>query len=317
MKLHRLLSAAGLVAALPLVWAVPASASSKKDVQIPAATVITVTSKHSEMKPDIQPENVQIKVNGKMVQTRQVIPLRGPRAGLELVILIDSGARTSLGRQLSDIASFIKSLPPTTEVGVAYMVNGQARFEQPFTADKELATHALHMPGGIVGSSASPYFCIQNLANNWPSRNAYNRRQVIVITDGIDPYEVRFDPDDPYVRAAIHAAIRAGVTVDAIYWHDAGLASHIGWIASGGQNLLTQITNDTGGQLYYEGLGNPVSFKPFLDEINNQLDNQYELSFMVPAGSKSQIANLSIKLHVPDVKSQTPHLLYIPGVKLK
>ncbi|MFZ0663790.1 MAG: hypothetical protein WAM66_13935 [Acidobacteriaceae bacterium] len=312
MKLGRFFSAAGLIAALPAVFALPASAQAPQ--LAPVKTVITVLPKHSEEPPSIQPQNVKVKVNGKSVETESVTPLRGDRAGLELVIMIDSGARTSLGQELAEISNFVKSLPPTTEVAIAYMTNGRAVFEQPFTSDKTRALQALHLPAGSVGSSASPYFCISDVAKNWPSRNALNRRELIVITDGIDPYELRFDPSDPYVNAATNDAVRAGVTVDALYWHNRGRASSVGWLASGGQNHLSMVAENTGGNLYYQGLGNPVSFAPFFRDISKRLENQYEIGFTAPAKKKTQIENLHVKLEVPGVKLSAPHLVAVPGL---
>lgn len=308
MKLGPVIAAAALGAALPVLFEAPALAQ-----QGQAKTVITVLSKNSEQQPSIEPQNVKVKVAGKLVETENVTPLRGDRAGLELVILIDSGARTSLGRQFTDISDFIKALPPTTQVAIAYMMNGRAVFEQPFSADKAQAVRSLHIPVGGAGSSASPYFCISDVAKNWPSRNTQNRRELIVITDGIDPYEVRFDPDDPYVRAAINDSVRAGVTVDALYWHNEGLASRVGWLASGGQNLLALLTEDTGGRLYYQGLHNPVSFAPFFREISHRLENQYELSFTAPARDKTSVESLGVKLQVPGVKVTAPHLVAVPA----
>lgn len=309
MKLGRIISVAALAATLPVLFALPALAQQGTT----AKTVITVMPKKSEMQPSIEPQNVKVKINGKSVETQNVTPLRGDRAGLELVILIDSGVRTSLGRQLSDISDFVKSLPPTTQVAIAYMVSGRAVFEQPFSADKAQAIRSLRIPAGAPGSSASPYFCISDVAKNWPSRDTQNRRELIVITDGVDPYEVRFDPSDPYVHTAINDAIRAGVTIDALYWHNVGIASRIGWIASGGQNLLTQLTEDTGGRLYYQGLSNPVSFAPFFREISHRLDNQYEIGFIAPTRNKTSVESLSVKLQIPDVKLTAPHLVAIPG----
>jgi hypothetical protein len=314
MRLPRSFAAAGLIAALPLFTAatfLTASGQSSNGVQ--TKTVVTVLPKHSEPVPPITPKDLEIRVNGKTVQADSVVPLRGDRGGLELVILIDSGARTSLGRQMGEISKFVQSLPPTTEVAIAYMMNGRAIFQQPFTTDKNLALHALHLPGGVPGSSASPYFCISDLARNWPSRNLNNRREVLAITDGIDPYEVRFDPEDPYVRAAIHDSIRAGVIVDALYWHDMGLASRIGFLATGGQSLLMLMTGDTGGRLYYQGLGNPVSFTPFLNDLGKRLENQYELGFAVPGKSKPELEPLKVKLEKPGVKLDAPRLVLVPG----
>lgn len=314
MKLHRFFAAAAIIAALPFSAAILPPAFAQTTDGVSTKTIITVLPKGSEQAPNITPQDLKVQVNGRSVQTDTVTPMRGDRAGLELVILIDSGARTSLGRQLGDISDFVKSLPPTTEVGIAYMANGRAQFDQPLTADKNRALQSLRLPAGPAGVSASPYFCLSDLAKNWPSHNTDNRREVIMITDGIDPYEVRFDPNNPYVNSAIKDAIRAGVVVDALYWHDQGLASRNGFTASGGQSLLTLTTQATGGRFYYQGLGNPVSFAPFLDELKKRMQNQYELGFTVPAKKKPDVQTLKVRLMMPGVKMDSPNLIYVPAV---
>jgi hypothetical protein len=314
MKFDRKITAAVLIAVLPLFTATTAlNAFGQGADEVSTKTVITVLPKNSEQVPPVEPKNLQIKVNGRSVQADSVTPLRGDRAGLELVILIDGGARESLGRQMGEISSFVKSLPPTTEVAIAYMENGQAVFQQPFTTDKNAALRALHLPGGSAGSSASPYFCLSDLAKHWPSQNTANRREVLAITDGIDPYEVRFDPEDPYVNTAIRDSIRAGVVVDALYWHDQGLASRVGFLANGGQNLLALVTENTGGMFYYQGLGNPVSFDPYLSDLSRRLENQYELGFDVPAKRKADVETLKVKLELPGAKLNSADLVAVPA----
>ena len=312
MKVCRFLSAAALSAAfLSIAIASPAAAQTESSGR-EARAIMTAVPKKSEEPPSIQPSDLKVKLDGRSTQLTSVTPLRGENAGLQLVILIDSGARESLARQMNDIVKFVRSLPPTTEIAIAYMMNGRAIFDQPLTTNKELALRALHMPGGTVGSSASPYFCISQLANHWPSHDMNVRREVVAITDGIDPYEVQFDPEDPYVRSAVRDAIRNGVVVDAIYWHDMGLASHISYLVSGGQSLLGIVTGETGGEFYYQGFGNPVSFQPYFRELSKRLDNQYELNFMVPAKVKQKYPTLKVKLMVPDMKMHTQHMVYVP-----
>ena len=45
-----------------------------------------------------------------------------------------------------------------------------------------------------------------------------------MVTDGVDNYERRYDPDDPYVQAAINDAVRARLVVYSIYWMNQGRA---------------------------------------------------------------------------------------------
>ena len=292
-----------------------ASASSAQNGDnVPVQSVVTIMTKNSEAPANVQPQDFKVQVNGKSTAISSLVPLRNDRAGLELVLLIDSGARNSLGRQLEDMRQFIMSLPPTTQVGVAYMQNGRAVFAGPLTADKALAARGLHLPGGIGGVSASPYFCLSDLAKQWPSTNRDNRREVVMITDGLDPYNRRFDPEDPYLQAAIDDSIRAGLVVNSIFWHDTGFASRTFGGTNAGQNLMSIVTEATGGMDYFQGFSNPVSFIPFFEDLNRRLQNQYELSFLAPAKAKPEIATLKVKLQMPNTKLTAPQRVVVaPG----
>ena len=118
-----------------------------------------------------------------------------------------------LGTQLETIGSFVKKLPPNVKTAIAYMQNGQAIFAAPLSADYTQVLHALHLPAGSAGSSASPYFCLSNLAKHWPSQDQAARREVIMVSDGVDPYAMRYDPDNPYLQAAISDSVRARLVV--------------------------------------------------------------------------------------------------------
>ncbi|HEX3471170.1 MAG TPA: hypothetical protein VHT28_08290 [Silvibacterium sp.] len=310
MKPNRIFAAAAIFGLLAAVS--PAFAQGNDG--IPAQAVITVMSKNAESPVPLQQQDLTVQVGGKSANVTDLVALRGDRAGLELVILIDGSARTSLGRQMGDIEHFVQSLPPTTAIGIAYMQNGNAVFSQPFTTDKAKALGSLHLPGGSAGSSASPYFCLSDLAKRWPSNNRDNRREVVMVTDGVDPYNLRFDPENPYVQSAINDSIRAGLVVDSIYWHDQGRYDNGAYQNNAGQSLLTQVTQVTGGKSYWQGLGNPVSFAPFFDDLSRRLQNQYELGFVVPAKSKPEIANLKIKLVMPNTKIDAPQkVVVVPG----
>ena len=310
MKLNRIFAAAAMFSLLAATLPCLAQGSDS----VAAQTVITVLGKNSEAPAQLRQQDFQVQVAGKRAAVTDVIPLRGDRAGLELVILIDGSARTSIGTQLGEIQRFVNSLPPTTAVAIAYMQNGRAVFSQPFTTNKAEALKALRLPGGIAGSNASPYFCLSDLAKKWPSTNRDNRREVVMITDGVDPYNLRFDPDNPYLQAAINDSIRAGLIVDSIYWHDQGRYDRGLYQNNAGQSLLLQVSQDTGGKAYWQGIGNPVSFAPFFNDLSRRLQNQYELGFEVPARSKPEIVALKVKLTMPDTKLDAAQkIMLVPG----
>ncbi len=311
----RKIQLAALVAAASLLAAVPALAADSSNQQGQGQAVVTVLPKN-EVPGGISQNTLHLKVDGRNSTITGWTPLRGPQGAVQIVVLIDDGARESLSIQLGDIAKFIKGLPPNAEVAVAYMEYGRAVLGGPLSTDHAAVARELHMPlVGIFGVSASPYFCLSQLAKNWPSTDTRARREVVMVTDGVDYYEIRYDPEDPYVQAAIEDAVRAHLIVYSIYWRNQGFLDRTGYAAYDGQNLLAQLTEATGGYLYWLGYGDPVSFEPYFADLDRRLDNQYELNFMAPVGSKPQMASMKLEVSAP-AKVDAPQQVYVhPGAE--
>jgi hypothetical protein len=307
MKSHTIaaLLVAGTFSSVTPAFAAPAD-------QGQGQAVITVMPKGNEGAGiNIQPQNLQLKVDGKQSNVTNFAPSKGPNSPLELVILIDSSARTSLGTQLSDIEGFVKEMPNNTRIAIAYMENGRAALTGPLSSDPSQVLNGLHLPGGAAGVSSSPYFCLSDLAKNWPSRDATARREVLMITDGIDYYNVRLDPEDPYVQAAIEDSVRSGLVVYSFYWMNRGGLDRSAIASDAGQSLLSEVTQATGGYSYWEGTGNPVSFDPFFKDLRQRFLNQYRLSFSAPLKGKPQIERFSLKLQGPQAKVYAPQQVLV------
>jgi hypothetical protein len=307
-------SAISLVAIM-LVMVGTGFAQGEKEGQ--GQAVVTILPKHEgDAAANISAQNAKLKIGGKDTNITNLVPLTGSRDGLDLVVLIDSAARNSLGNQLQELAQFIKSLPPTTRVAVAYMQFGHASFATQFTTDHAQAIGGLHLPGGTPGSSGSPYFCLSDLAKRWPEGDRATRREVLMVTDGVDDYNRRYDPDDPYVQAAMQDAIKAGLVVYSIYWTGRGRADATAYANNTGQNLLVQVTEATGGKSFWEGMGNPVSFQPYLEEFSRRLRNQYELSFVTQFSGKPSVEGFKLKLSVPGAEVNSPQQVFVarPGL---
>ena len=300
--------AAGLLAIAPLAFA-------QNEGQGQGTAIVTVLPKDSHASaPDISEQTIHVEVNGKQSQITNWQPLRGTQSPVELVLLIDSGARTSLGREFDDIRQFIQSLPPNVRISLADMQNGRAVLAGPLSADHAKAVQQLHLPNGLPGQSASPYFCLSDLARRWPSNDSSARREVIMITDGVDYYYLQYDPEDPYVQSAIQDSARAHLVVYSIYWGNAGRFDRSGYANDEGQNLLLEVTAATGGNSYWMGMGNPVSLSPYFDDVSRRLNNQYELGFTAPMSGRPEMANLKVKINAPDVKVTAPQETWIgPG----
>ncbi len=279
-----------------------------------AHAVVTATTKSAEDITSVPQQSITLQENRKSQQVTGWVPLRGPRAGLQLVVLLDDASRANLGLQLNDLKNFLTALPPTAQVAVGYMRNGSPNLVQNFTTDHARAAEALRLPISSGGINGSPYFCLSALAKQWPGSSDV-RREVIMVTDGGDRYsgERHFDPEDPYVQSAIRDAQRAQIIVYSIYYRGAGRSDRGFTATNTGQNYLTQVSGATGGKVYLEGFGNPVSFAPFLSDIQHKLQNQYELSFV--SSSKPGLQQIKVKTSQPNTSLIYPASVPVGGVK--
>jgi hypothetical protein len=275
--------------------------------------IVTVNSKSAEDVTTVPRQSITLYENRKLQEASGWVPLRGERSGLQLVVLLDDSSRGNLGLQLNDIRNFITGLPPTAQVAIGYMRNGTPNLVQNFTSDHAQAAKSLRLPSGVAGGNGSPYFCLSDLVKHWPGGDNNVRREVIMVTDGVDRYSGgRFDPENPYVSAATSDAQKAGVVVYSIYFRGAGRLDRSAMVTDGGQNYLTQVSGSTGGKVYLEGFGNPVSFAPFLSDIQRKLQNQYELTFVSTA--KPGLQAIRVKTSQPNTSLEWPSRVPVGGV---
>jgi len=233
---------------------------------------------------------------------------------LEFFILLDDGSNANLGAQLDDIRRFIDAQPASTKIGVAYMQNGMAKIAQDLTGDHAEAAKTLRLPMGLAGINASPYFSLSDLVKRWPPSSA--RREVLIVSDGIDRYYGRGDLDDPYLADAIADAQRAGIIVSAIYTPGSGHFGHSYWETYWGQLYLAEVAEKTGGESYYIGFtGPPVSFAPYLDDVTRRLTNQYLLTFLAKRPKKSGLQSVKVKTEVPKVDLVAAEEVYVPAAQ--
>jgi hypothetical protein len=277
----------------------------------PTTAVINIQSKGRQVDASM----LTLQVDGKHVPIDSLTPA-APQ-GIELGILVDEGLRSSIGIQLKDIQDFIQSLPPNVKVLVGYMSNGTVRSESQdgFSANHEAVAKQVRIPMSTPGQSASPYFCLSDFVKRWPSQ-ARATRVVLMITDGVDPYNGStsvLNQDSPYVQSAQEDVQRAGVVVYALYYGDAGI--HGGSANFSGQSYLEQVTRATGGQSLYQGTFPPVAFAPFLKEFRKDLDESYILGFQAPAPREKPdtLTQIKVKAKVSGVKIIAPDSVH-PGI---
>jgi len=295
-----------LAAAATLSVAAPAFPA----VQGQGQAIVTLMPKGSEFAV-IQPQNLELKIDGKQSNITRLVPAKGPNSPLELVILVDGSARSSLGTQFGEIGDFVKEMPNSAKVAIAYMENGRAVMTGPLSSDPTAVLQGLRLPGGGSGTSASPYFCLSDLAKNWPSQDASARREVVMITDGVDYYNLRFDPNDPYVQAAINDSIRSGLVVYSFYWMNRGSVDRSEYENNAGQSLLSELTQATGGNSYWQGSGDPVSFGSFFKDLRQRFQNQYKIGFTSKLKGKPELQRFSLKMKGAEAKVYAPQQVFV------
>jgi hypothetical protein len=274
--------------------------------------LVTVEAVHGSDVPVINRADVMVHQGRDRDKVTDWVPAQGDHAGLELVILLDDSSNMSLGSQLEDIRKLITAQPASTKIGVAYMQNGSAEMEQGLTSDHALAAKALRLPRGVPGVNGSPYFCLSDLVKHWPDSTA--RREVLMVSDGIDRYYDGNDLEDPYLASAIADTQRAGIVVFAIYTPGVGHSSHSFYRTYWGQIYLSQASDQTGGESYSIGFnGPPVTFVPYLDDLARRLTHQYLLTFIAKPQKKSGLEQVKITTEVPNAELVSADRVYVPA----
>ena len=275
----------------------------------PVSVIVTVAPQKDAAAPALTVGDILVSQNKQHMQVTGLEPLRS-QSGLQLWVLIDDGSSTNLGTQLADLKRFVLAQPASTQIGIGYMRNGMVQTAQSLTSDHQLAAQAMRLPTGTPGISASPYLALKELIHKWPAGSS--PREVLMVTSGIDPY-YGAGPDDPYLTEVSHAAQRAGIVVYSIYYSGAGRSAHSYRQLFWGQNYLAQLSEETGGQLYWIGNQNPVSMAPYLDDFSQRLNGQYLLTFVARPESKAGFQDVKIRVEVPHVRITAPSRVYVPA----
>ena len=274
---------------------------------------VSVEARHGAEVPPITREDLVVEEGHDHDMVTAWLPAQGANSGLDLLILLDDSSRVSLGEQLEDIRAFIVQQPPTTFIGVGYIQNGTVEMVQNFTQDHVSAAKSLRLPlGAAAGVDASPYFSVSDYVKRWPVTPARTRREILLISDGVDTY-YGGGPEDPYVESAIEDAQRAGVTVYSIYTPGSGHSGHSFFRINWGQNYLSELSDKTGGESYWTGFGSAVSFTPFLEEFTLQLQHQYLLTFIPKPEKKGCMQRIHLGTEVSGAELVYPNNVYVPA----
>ena len=145
----------------------------------------------------------------------------------------------------------------------------------------------------------------------WPVSSA--RREMFVVADGIDRF--RGDPFSPDVDSTIRRAQMSGIMIHTIYASGVGYASRNFFRVNNGQSNLARMADGTGGESFFQGTQTPISFAPFLSNLDTVLKNQYWLGFTMNRGKnpKGSLQRFRVRTELKDVEISAPDSVFVPG----
>src|SRR5580692_2714806 len=272
-------------------------------------TTVTAVAKKGAT-PEIKRDDV------KLYSGKEQMQVANWRRGdsLFIAVLIDDSLDPRVAQNFNDLKAFFMAQPQTTYISVAYSRNGTAAVAQDFTQDHALAAKALRLPLGAGGAFTSPYLSVQDWMKRWPD-NGGDRRSIIMISSGVDYFRGSFDPVDPDLDSTISRAQKQNINIWTVYYPDQGHLGRRQFRSFNAQSNLSRLSEETGAEAYYLGFGMPVTLKPYLDEIQMHLNNQYLLTFVGNGGKKGKFERVRVVTEAPNVEFMTPSEVFLPAVK--
>jgi len=200
---------------------------------------------------------------------------------MTLAILFQDDLVSSVAVESKNMASFIREQPGGSRVMVAYIRPGSLEVRKKFTNELDKAAESVRVPLGLASAGAyNPYVEIIEGLKRFDSQ-PMGRRAMIVISDGIDVARGT-DSSSPSqsldLQRAITEAQRRAVAIYSIFVPPA--APSLQPFTLNGQSCLQRLSDETGGRAFFQGTAAPVSFDPFLREINQLMSLQLAYTYL-------------------------------------
>jgi len=253
------------------------------------------------VKEETELQNVDLSIH-EDGEPQTIISVRGigTNSSITLAVLIQEDLVPSVGNEIKDIADFIRQLPKGSRVMTGYLRAGSLQVKQRFTNDLEKAASSLRPPVGVASASPyNPYVEVIEALKRFESQ-PQGRRAILLVSDGLD-ISRGIDSSSPTqsvdLQRAVNESQRRGVAIYGFYAPSLVAASNPGLVTNA-QSSLLRLSDETGGIAFFQGTGAPVSFRPFIRELNVALNKQFALTFLS--------THLGKGFHKIEVKSSTP-----------
>jgi VWFA-related protein len=253
------------------------------------------------VKEETELQNIDLSIH-EDGEPQTIISLRGigTSTPITLAVLIQEDLVPSVGNEIKDLADFIRQLPKGSRVMVGYLRAGSLQVKQRFTVDVDKAASALRPPTGFASSSPyNPYVEVIEALKRFEGQ-PLGRRAILLVSDGLD-ISRGIDSSSPTqsvdLQRAVNESQRRGVAIYGFYAPSIVAAANP-TLVSNAQSSLLRLSDETGGLAFFQGTGAPVSFHPFIRELDTSLQKQAALTFLS--------THLGKGFHKLEVKSSTP-----------
>jgi|SRR5829696_329069 len=262
--------------------------------------IIPVTIRVKEETELLELQNIDLTIS-EDGEPQTIISIRGvgSNSPITLAVLVQEDL-VSVGSEIKSLADFIRNLPKGSRVMVGYLRTGSLQVKQRFTNDLEKAAKALRAPSGFANSGPyNPYVEVIEALKRFESQ-PLGRRAILLVSDGLD-LSRGVDSSSPTqsvdLQRAVNESQRRSVAIYGFYAPTAAAAANPS-LAGNAQSSLLRLSNETGGLAFFQGTGAPVSFEPFIRELDISLQKQAALTFLS--------THLDKGFHRLEVRSSTP-----------
>lgn len=301
-RLHLILSLFGLALLSQAAYGQPPESmngsSGARGTGRPVTIPLTVRIPANQEVPELQNIDLIVTEDG---DPQTILSVRGMGTNpITLAVLIQDDLVPSVANEIKGLAQFIQGLPKGSRVMIGYLRTGSLQVRQKFTTDLEKAAKSLRAPSGFATNGPyNPYVEVVEALKKFESQ-PLGRRAILLVSDGLD-ISRGVDSSAPTqsidLQRAVNESQRRGVAIYGFYAPTLAAAGN-SLLAGNAQSSLLRLSNETGGLAFFQGMGVPVSFDPFLRELDVSLQKQAALTFLSTHMNKG--------FHRIDVKSATP-----------
>jgi hypothetical protein len=245
----------------------------------PVTVPVTIRLREQRREVEMRFVDYILKEDGEL---QTILSIRKPSENpVTLAILMQDDLVPSVSTESKGMANFVRRLPTGSRVMIGYIRSGSLDVRRKFTTDLEKAAAGVRPPLSLASASPfNPYVEVIEALRRFDAQ-PLGRRAIILVSDGVDTSR-GLDSSSPGLsldlQRAINEAQRRSVPIYAIYVPSAGASG--GLLGINGQSCLERLSKETGGVAFFEGTGAPVSFDPFIKEIDASISMQIALTYL-------------------------------------